>query len=136
MHVKTAFGEVDASFGLARFWEVDGSPRGALRLADSRMYATKDRAPAFRALSVADERQERGERPSTAKMRCDMQDVEFLIVGAGPAGSTAAREAARAGVETLVLEKDPVVGAKRVCAAGLRPGFLRAIRFAAFDRPL
>jgi flavin-dependent dehydrogenase len=52
-----------------------------------------------------------------------VEDVEFLVVGAGPAGATAAREAARAGIETLVLEKDAVVGAKRVCAAGLRPGF-------------
>ena len=59
-----------------------------------------------------------------------MEDVEFLIVGAGPAGATAAREAARAGIETLVLEKDAVVGAKRVCAAGLRPGFC-----ATFDLP-
>jgi len=52
-----------------------------------------------------------------------MQEVEFLVVGCGPAGGVAAREAARAGVETLVLERDPVVGTKRVCAAGLRPGF-------------
>ncbi len=52
-----------------------------------------------------------------------MQEVDFLVVGCGPAGGTAAREAARSGVETLVLERDPVVGAKRVCAAGLRPGF-------------
>ena len=52
-----------------------------------------------------------------------MQEVEFLVVGCGPAGGTAAREAARSGVATLVLERDPVVGAKRVCAAGLRPGF-------------
>jgi geranylgeranyl diphosphate/geranylgeranyl-bacteriochlorophyllide a reductase len=59
-----------------------------------------------------------------------MEEVEFLIVGAGPAGATAAREAARAGVETVVLEKDAVVGAKRVCAAGLRPGFCRT-----FDLP-
>ena len=59
-----------------------------------------------------------------------MQDVEFLVVGCGPAGGTAAREAARAGVETLVLERDPSVGVKRVCAAGLRPGFWRE-----FDLP-
>jgi flavin-dependent dehydrogenase len=52
-----------------------------------------------------------------------MGEVELLVVGCGPAGGVAAREAARAGVETLVLERDPVVGAKRVCAAGLRPGF-------------
>ncbi|MBV8150998.1 MAG: NAD(P)/FAD-dependent oxidoreductase [Candidatus Eremiobacteraeota bacterium] len=52
-----------------------------------------------------------------------MESVEFLVVGCGPAGGTAAREAARGGIETLVLERDKVVGAKRVCAAGLRPGF-------------
>jgi len=52
-----------------------------------------------------------------------METTELLIVGCGPAVATAAREAARAGVETLVLERDTVVGRKRVCAAGLRPGF-------------
>jgi len=52
-----------------------------------------------------------------------IEEVEFLVVGCGPAGGTAAREAARSGVETLVLDKDAVVGEKRVCAAGLRPGF-------------
>ncbi len=64
-----------------------------------------------------------GELHLTANRPTHMQDVEFLVVGCGPAGGVAAREAARAGVETLVLERDPVVGVKRVCAAGLRPGF-------------
>jgi geranylgeranyl reductase len=52
-----------------------------------------------------------------------MESTEFLVVGCGPAGGIAAREAARGGVATLVLERDSVVGVKRVCAAGLRPGF-------------
>jgi geranylgeranyl reductase len=51
------------------------------------------------------------------------ESVEFLVVGCGPAGAIAAREAARSGIHTLVLERDSVVGSKRVCAAGLRPGF-------------
>lgn len=59
-----------------------------------------------------------------------MESVELVIVGCGPAGAQAAREAARSGVQTVVLEKDAVVGAKRVCAAGLRPGFC-----ATFDLP-
>ena len=58
------------------------------------------------------------------------EQVEFLVVGCGPAGATAAREAARSGIHTLVLEKDAEVGAKRVCAAGLRPGFCET-----FDLP-
>lgn len=60
---------------------------------------------------------------AAAKTPADMEEVEFLVIGCGPAGATAAREAARAGVETIVLDKDRVVGSKRVCAAGLRPGF-------------
>ncbi|MBV8198016.1 MAG: FAD-binding protein, partial [Candidatus Eremiobacteraeota bacterium] len=59
-----------------------------------------------------------------------METSNLVVIGCGPAGATAAREAARAGVSTIVLERDAVVGRKRVCAAGLRPGFCRT-----FDLP-
>ncbi|MBV9271043.1 MAG: FAD-dependent oxidoreductase, partial [Candidatus Eremiobacteraeota bacterium] len=59
-----------------------------------------------------------------------IEAADLVIVGCGPAGATAAREAARAGRSVIVLEKDREVGQKRVCAAGLRPGFCRT-----FDLP-
>ncbi len=52
-----------------------------------------------------------------------MEECELAIIGCGPTGGTAAREAASRGISTVVLEKDSQVGVKRVCAAGLRPGF-------------
>ncbi len=52
-----------------------------------------------------------------------IESTDLLIVGCGPAGGVAAREAASRGMRVVVLEKDAVVGSKRVCAAGLRPGF-------------
>ena len=52
-----------------------------------------------------------------------MERTELLVIGCGPCGGIAAREAAASGLECVVLEKDAVVGEKRVCAAGLRPGF-------------
>ena len=59
-----------------------------------------------------------------------IESTDLLIVGCGPAGGVAAREAASRGLRVVVLEKDAVVGSKRVCAAGLRPGFCRE-----FDLP-
>jgi|GEM_PF-450387 len=69
--------------------------------------------------------------PGAARMAPTMiESTDLLIVGCGPAGGVAAREAAARGLRVVVLEKDAVVGSKRVCAAGLRPGFC-----AEFDLP-
>lgn len=43
-------------------------------------------------------------------------DVDVLVVGAGPAGSSAARAAAEAGATVLVLEKRPRIGEPVQCA--------------------
>ena len=45
-----------------------------------------------------------------------MDDVEVLVVGAGPAGSTVAYELARRGHDVLVLEEHPRVGHPVQCA--------------------
>ncbi len=46
----------------------------------------------------------------------DKTHVDLLVVGAGPAGSTAARVAAQAGARVLMVEKRPVVGQPIQCA--------------------
>lgn len=46
-------------------------------------------------------------------MKIDVYDV--IVVGAGPAGSLAAREASKAGAKTLLLERDPVIGTPVRC---------------------
>jgi digeranylgeranylglycerophospholipid reductase len=56
-----------------------------------------------------------------------MPDVDVLVVGAGPAGSIAAREAALAspGLAVLLLERDRAVGAPVRCAEGVGDAGLR-----------
>jgi len=48
-----------------------------------------------------------------------MKKYDVIIAGAGPAGSIAARETARAGLSTLLIEKRPEPGAPVRCAEGL-----------------
>ena len=45
--------------------------------------------------------------------------VDCLIVGAGPAGSVAAKEIASYGYETLVIEKRQEIGVPKRCAEGI-----------------
>lgn len=56
-----------------------------------------------------------------------MPDVDLLIVGAGPAGAVAAREAKRAApaLDVLLLERDRAVGAPVRCAEGVGDAGLR-----------
>ena len=56
-----------------------------------------------------------------------MPDVDVLVVGAGPAGSVAAREAKRAepSLSVLLIERDRAVGAPVRCAEGVGDAGLR-----------
>ena len=56
------------------------------------------------------------ESPATEKgrLRCDV-----VVVGAGPAGATAARYAAERGLEVLLLEKRQEIGSAVRCAEGI-----------------
>ena len=53
--------------------------------------------------------------------------VDIVIVGAGPAGSLAARTAAAAGLKTLLIEKRSRVGWPVRCGEGISPQTCRAI---------
>jgi digeranylgeranylglycerophospholipid reductase len=56
-----------------------------------------------------------------------MPDADVLVVGAGPAGATAAREAKRAAPEldVLLIERDAAVGSPVRCAEGVGDASLR-----------
>jgi geranylgeranyl reductase family protein len=57
---------------------------------------------------------------STPSRRRSDEDAEVIVVGAGPAGSTAATYLARAGLDVLLLEKS-TFPREKVCGDGLTP---------------
>ncbi|MCX6642563.1 MAG: NAD(P)/FAD-dependent oxidoreductase, partial [Candidatus Bathyarchaeota archaeon] len=52
-------------------------------------------------------------------------DCDIIVVGAGPAGSLAARTAAQRGVKVILLEEHPVIGSPVSCAEGLSLGGIK-----------
>jgi menaquinone-9 beta-reductase len=63
---------------------------------------------------------------STPSRRRADEDAEVIVVGAGPAGSTAATYLARAGLDVLLLEKS-AFPREKVCGDGLTPRGVRQL---------
>ena len=55
------------------------------------------------------------------------QEFDIVVVGAGPAGSVAARTAAENGASVLLLERDPKPGTPVRCAEGVEKGVFEKI---------
>lgn len=57
----------------------------------------------------------------------NQKEVDVLIIGAGPAGSLAAREAAKNGAKTLIIDKKSEIGTPKRCAEGIISGVLERV---------
>lgn len=57
----------------------------------------------------------------------NIKEVDVLIIGAGPAGSIAAREASRNGVKTLIIDKKSEIGTPKRCGEGIMDGVLEKV---------
>ena len=62
--------------------------------------------------------------PNGSRSRMADTDFDVVVVGAGPAGSCAAIEAARAGLRTLLLERGPFPGSKNMYGGVVYPRIL------------
>jgi digeranylgeranylglycerophospholipid reductase len=61
----------------------------------------------------------------TASSAQQMGPLDLIVVGAGPAGSTAARVASEAGLKVIVVEKRQEIGSPVRCAEGINEEMLR-----------
>ena len=48
-----------------------------------------------------------------------MIETDVLVIGAGPAGSSAARFAAKEGVDVIIIDKKSEIGFPKRCAEGV-----------------
>ncbi|MBR0473270.1 MAG: NAD(P)/FAD-dependent oxidoreductase [Methanosphaera sp.] len=63
-----------------------------------------------------------------------IKEVDVLIIGAGPAGSMAAREASRNGARTLIIDKKSEIGTPKRCGEGIMDGVLENVGITADER--
>ena len=64
----------------------------------------------------------------------NIKEVDVLIIGAGPAGSLAAREASKNGAKTLIIDKKSEIGTPKRCAEGIMSGVLERVHVTPDER--
>lgn len=64
----------------------------------------------------------------------NIKEVDILIIGAGPAGSIAAREASKNGAKTLIIDKKSEIGTPKRCGEGIMDGVLEKVGIEADER--
>lgn len=77
-------------------------------------------------MTTSDEKETVDPEPETASDEAPKEDVEVLVVGAGPAGAAAAITLARAGVGVMVIDK-AVFPRDKTCGDGLTADALRIL---------
>ena len=58
-----------------------------------------------------------------------VEQADVVVVGGGPAGLIAAREAAGAGLDVVLVERDPAIGAPVRCGEGVGSRGLERVHF-------